>query len=110
MNNTPKQWEIWSAKFAFEDDPNTVKTRPILVLENRELYPILAAKITSHPSRSNYLGEYEIKEWREIGLKSPSPIRLSKRLLLQEVDFNRKIGRLKPIDIIGVQEKLKEIL
>lgn len=46
MNNTPKQWEIWSAKFAFEDDPNTIKTRPVLVLENKKLYPILAAKVS----------------------------------------------------------------
>lgn len=110
MNNTPKQWEVWSAKFAFEDDPNNVKTRPVLVLENKELYPILTAKITKHSARRNYSGEYEIKEWQEIGLRVPSTIRLSKRLLLQEADFNSKIGKLKPIDIIGVQEKLKEIL
>ena len=30
-------------------------------------------------------------------------------ITVNEVDFNKKIGRLKPIDVIGVQEKLKEI-
>lgn len=109
MSNAPKQWEVWSAEFAFEDNPNISKSRPVLVLENKEFYPILAAKITKHSTRSNYLGEYTIKEWREIGLTFPSTIRLSKRLLLQEVDFKYKIGKLKPIDVIGVQEKLKEL-
>lgn len=110
MSNTPKQWEIWSAEFAFDDNPNISKTRPVLVLENKELYPVLAAKITKHASREYYPGEYEIKDWKSAGLKVPSTIRLSKRLLLQEVDFKSLIGKLKPIDIIGVQEKLKEVL
>lgn len=56
------------------------------------------------------MGEYTIKKWKEAGLTYPSTIRLSKRLLLQDTDFKYFIGKLNPIDIIGVQEKLKEII
>jgi len=107
--NKPKQWEIWTAQFAYEDAPNIKKFRPILVIENKEFYPILGAKITSHKIRNNYPGEYSIKKWKEAGLTKESTIRLSKRLLLEEIDFKEKIGRLSPIDILGVQEKFKEL-
>lgn len=42
----PKQWEIWWASFVFEDNPNEVKQRPVLVLDNQTVFPVLVAKAT----------------------------------------------------------------
>ena len=105
----PNKWEIWMAAFAYEDKPGQVSDRPVLVLENKEMYPVLVTKITKHAPREGYTGEYSIKKWKEAGLDYPSTVRLSKRLKLQETDFRRKRGRLHPIDIIEIQKLLSEM-
>ena len=28
------EWEIWLAKVSFEDNPNVIKNRPVLILQN----------------------------------------------------------------------------
>lgn len=96
------------ASFAFEDDPNIKKDRPVIVLENNGVFPILTAKITKHPPRDGYWGEYQIVKWAEAGLSNPSTIRLSKRLKLIESDFRIKKGILQPIDILAIQALIKE--
>lgn len=102
---TPNKWELWFAYVKFEDDPYKLKERPVLILDNNTAY-ILSAFITSHIPRSNYFGEYAIKEWKAAGLKKASTIRLSKRLPLVEEDLIYKIGKLHPIDILSVQRIL----
>lgn len=97
------------ASFAYEDKPDQVSDRPVLVLENKEMYPVLVTKITKHAPREGYTGEYSIKKWKEAGLDYPSTVRLAKRLKLQETDFRRKRGRLHPIDIIEIQKILSEM-
>ena len=54
----------------------------------------------------NYPGEYPVVKWREAGLPKPSTIRASKRLNLITTDFENKIGRLHPVDILAVQKIL----
>ena len=108
--NKPKKWEVWYAFYAYEDEPDSGKNRPVLVLENKDFYPILAAKVTSAKPREGFAGEYRIEKWKEAGLEKPSTIRLSKRLKLDEEDFKFKIGRLTPNDIIKVQSILKNMM
>ena len=102
---TAKQWEIWLANCAFEDDPSTIKPRPMLILENKVAY-ILSAKITGACPRSGYWGEYSIVYWAEAGLKKPSTIRLSKQINLLATDLKHKLGDLQAVDILGIQKML----
>lgn len=99
------KWEIWLAKVAFEDQPEVVKNRPVLILNKNEAY-ILSLKITKHiPRNSN---EYRIVKWREAGLDVESTIRIGKRLKLKETDFIHKIGTLQAIDIVEVVKRMKK--
>lgn len=97
----PNKWEIWLAKVKFEDEPNKVKERPVLVISPEQCF-ILSFKITSHKPRYNDRLDYPIKKWAEVGLQKQSTIRISKLLQLIKKDFTHKIGRLHPIDILAV--------
>ena len=99
------KWEIWLANVKFDDDPSSVKRRPVLVLDRKIAY-ILSVKITSHAPRPNFNGEYALKFWKAAGLDKPSTVRLSKKLKLQDTDLVRKIGRLHAVDIIFIQKLL----
>lgn len=97
------KWEIWSAEYRYEDDPSVTKRRPVLVIDDNCVFPILIAKITSSPPREGYFGEYPIKFWREAGLQKESTVRLSKVLNAEERDLKCKIGRLHPYDIMQIE-------
>lgn len=104
----PERWEVWLAKVKFEDDPTTVKQWPVLVISNTQCY-ILSLKMTSHPPRETFPGEYALLRWQEAGFQKESTVRASKRLRLIDSDFVHKIGRLHPIDILAIQKILDEI-
>lgn len=70
----PERWEVWLAKVKFEDDPTTVKQRPVLVISNTQCY-ILPLKMTSHPPRETFPGEYALLRWQEAGLQKESTVR-----------------------------------
>ena len=91
------KWDIWLAKIAFEDAPEIIKNRPVLVINNNT-FLVLSLKITSHSPRDNYSGEYQIIKWREAGLLKPSTIRTSKKLFLPPDKFIHKLGVLHEID------------
>lgn len=103
-----QKWEIWLANVRFEDKPDEYKLRPVLVIDKENIY-FLSFKMTSHKPRDNYFGEYSIQFFQEAGLKKPTVIRLSKKLLLLEKEFINKIGRLHPYDINEVMKILKNI-
>lgn len=100
----PEQWEIWYAKFAFEEDPTKIKKRPVLILGDNKAFPILTAKVTKSSPRPGYPGEYAIVRWKEAGLNFPSTIRLSKKCYLYQNDMLYRIGRLAPSDIIAIEQ------
>ena len=97
----PSKWEIWYAKVAYEDDPTQIKKLHFLIIDDRVCY-ILSFKITSRAPRLNFPGEYKLVKWSEAGLHKPSTVRTSKRLRMIETDFVYKIGRLHPVDILGI--------
>ena len=105
----PEKWEIWDAKVKFEDDPDTVKERPVLVIDQSNCF-LISLKITSHEPREQYFGEYVIMKWQEAGLSEESTIRCSKRLQLVAGDFIDKRGKLQPIDISNIRALLSVIL
>ena len=95
------KWDIYIADVPFEDLPET-KLRPVVVLEDSVIL-IDCLKMTSHAPRQ---GEYVLKRWKEAGLKKPTTVRISKRLLLEPSAFRKHVGSLHPIDILEIQKRL----
>lgn len=86
-----QKWDIWLAYVRFEDSPDEAKLRPVLVIDNKDIY-ILSFKMTSHLPRQNYYGKYPIKYYKDVGLVKPTVVRLSKKLLLLENEFDKKLA------------------
>ena len=60
-------------------------------------------KMTSAKTR---FAEYVLKEWNKAGLDRETTVRITKCLNLDKSKFLKKIGHLKPIDIIEIQRRL----
>lgn len=101
------RWEIWEAVVSFEECSGR-KKRPVLVLSEDE-YLVLSLKMTSHKPRYKTLeGEYEVMQWKEAGLLKPTVVQCSKVLKLQMSDItDKKYGKLRAVDIWGLEEMLK---
>lgn len=108
-SNAPSAWEIWWASVEFEDQPGVKKTRPVLVIPNSATPLVLTLKMTTHPPRLNYPGEYEIIDYQKAGLKKKTVIRCSKAILLDQKAFSSKIGILQPVDIMNVSNILRQL-
>lgn len=101
---TPHKWEIWLVSMKFEDCPAS-KVRPALVLNDSRV----VAKMTTHPPRDGYAGEYELIKWRASGLSRQTTLRLTKIVRLAEKDFLKKIGTVQIEDQINIIRILKTI-
>lgn len=101
-SHDPAPWEIWWAYVEYEDQPGVGKRRPVLVYQNEGEHLVLALKMTTHPVRPDYPGEYEIIDYTGAGLKKATVIRCSKALWLGKSDFYSRIGMLQPTDIMNV--------
>lgn len=104
-----RRWEVWLAKVVFEDQPDIVKIRPVVIIdtEKYEGVYVLSYKVTGQPPRDNCFGEYVLQKWQECGLDCPSTVRLSKKLLVPEGDFVRRLGKLDKTDIFAIREVLR---
>jgi len=98
------RWEVWNARVVYDDDPETVKQRPVLIIGRQEFF-VLSFKMTG-TQRS---GDYPVNDWAKSGLKKATYIQIHRVLKLQERDFISKRGELQPNDIIGVQKYLENI-
>ncbi|WP_413815514.1 type II toxin-antitoxin system PemK/MazF family toxin [Christensenella minuta] len=99
-------WDIWYAEYAYEDEPECSKDRPVLIINVNPLNLVML-KITSQGPRDSY--DYTIKKWREAGLKEESHIRMLHRLSAKEEDFRRKIGSLHEVDRLCLKLKLSRL-
>lgn len=88
-----KAWEVWYAKFPYEENHNEVKFRPVIVLDADTL-EVLSVKVTSHEIRDEDPFDTPIKYWKECGLKKPSVARVSKTMILTSDRFDNKKGEL----------------
>ena len=99
-----KRWEIWWAEVRYEDSPETIESRPVLVVSQQEMF-IIAFKMTG----TKRVPDYKIKLWQEAGLDKETYIRVNMKLKLYEQDMLSKIGSLQPIDILGFQKCITQI-
>ena len=86
-------------------EDGTSKIRPVtIVSDNEGECECLVLRITSQvKSKRN---AYEIKCWKEIGLKKRSMIILEQATIKYD-DFGEYIGMLDPLDIYGLTESLR---
>jgi len=92
-------WDVWLANVPFEDLPER-KVRPVLIVKHDDDITVYCLKMTSHIPRT---GEYALIKWQNAGLKKGTTVRVEKLLQLDATFFIRKLGRLDPVDIIGVE-------
>ena len=102
-----KSWEIWWARFAYNDKANVYKPRPVLIVPFSD-GTYLMAKITTHKPRCNW--DHPIKQLVYSGLNKESTICAGQLIKFTSIDLTKKIGDLHPIDIIEFQKKMKDYL
>lgn len=101
----PAPWEIWHARFNFDD--HDYKFRPILVLAYSP-GGLLAAMITSASNKLSLPLDTPLDDWQEAGLTKPSLVRVDRIALLPPtyLDTVGRIGRLSPRDAHRVNQAL----
>lgn len=104
-----KIWEIWFAKFPFEEDPSIEKERPVIIL-NVDPLEVLSVKVTSHNVRNKDEYDIAIEHWQEAGLRKPSVARISKVMFLDNNKFEYKIGTLHEDDQTSIFAKYREYI
>ena len=110
----PQLYEVWRLPFEFDDKPGVFKNRPVIVgaiEEDAVEVFIVSVKVTSHPPRSDFLGEVELRDWKEAGLAKPSTARCSHVARLPRHFFKgrRRYGKLSERDAVAVDSALVEL-
>ena len=110
----PQPYDVWRLAFYFEDKPDVVKERPVVVLNcNSKTGQVLiaGAKVTSHAPRPDFPGEVQLKNWMQAGLQKPSVVRCSKIAQFSQSAFEGQIcyGRLTAEDRYAVYLALKDL-
>ncbi len=96
------RWDVWWADVPFEDEPE-IKRRPVIVVNAKEIY-VFALKATSHAPREYDEYDVALTYWRECGLTSPTTVRVSKILRLNESMMVSRIGALEAADVFRLQQ------
>ena len=101
----PTPWEIWHARFNFDD--HGYKFRPVLIL-SRSPNGLLAAMITSTSNKLSLPLDTPIDDWQKAGLSKPSLVRVDRIALLPPTYLGTvgRIGRLSPRDKHRVSQAL----
>ena len=93
----PRLFEVWRVDFPFEDRPDRSKTRPALVVRERDgtAYALML-RVTGNTGRA---AEHDVRldDWSEAGLDYPCAVRCDKlaRIDGDDVDWSRPVyGRL----------------
>lgn len=97
-------------------DHSGIKPRPALVITtdefHRDLPDLIVCPISSQ--RRYYQrpgpGDCPLREWRSVGLRHPSTVRISKLLAVDKEIIKRILGFLSPQDLNQVEEGLREAL
>jgi mRNA-degrading endonuclease toxin of MazEF toxin-antitoxin module len=93
-----------------------VKPRPALVISaeafHRELPDLIVCPISSQPRyyRRPGLGDYPIREWRAVGFRYPSTVRISKLLAVDKQTIKTNLGFLSAQDLARAEAGLREAL
>lgn len=95
--------EVWFVGFPFEENPNEILNRPVIVLDEDSL-GVLSVKITKHKVRIEDPYDTPILYWNQAHLKFSSTARVSKVITLKPEAFITKIGDLHPDDLKNIED------
>jgi mRNA interferase MazF len=93
-----------------------IKPRPALVISadafHRDLPDLVACPISSQPRyyQRPGPGDCPLQQWRAVGLRHPSTVRISKLLAVDKEIIKRTLGVLSAKDLIQVEKGLREAL
>ena len=93
-----------------------IKPRPALVISaeafHRDLAYVIACPISSRPRyyRPPGPGDCPLVEWRAVGLRHPSTVRISKVLAVDKQIIKRGLGLLSQQDLAHVETGLRRAL
>lgn len=96
-----REGDIWFCNVYFEDKPNECKERPVMVLADTG-NTFRAVKMTHHCARTNDPYDYELRYWKEAGLRTLSTARAGHLLNLPKTSTRFRIGHV-------LEEDLNEI-
>lgn len=94
-------WEVWYAKFPYEEDNTQYTSRPVIVLR-AGAGKVLAVKVTCHVMRRADCFDTPLHFWKDAHLDHPSVARVSKATEIAQDDLIRRIGVLKNHDAFAV--------
>lgn len=112
---TYKRGEIIVVNVPFSDRTGT-KPRPALVLSSEafhgKLPDLIVCPISSQPRfyRRPGPGDYPIRDWRAIGFRHPSTVRISKILAVDKAIIKRPFGLLPNQDLARVDAGVRKAL
>lgn len=101
----PAPWEIWHARFNFDD--RGYKFRPVIVLAYSQ-DRLLPAMITSASNKLSLTLDTPLEDWRAAGLTKASLVRVDRIALLPPTYLGAagRNGRLSPHDAHRVSQAL----
>lgn len=105
----PQPWEIWHARFDF-DDGRGYKYRPVIVLAIRE-DGSLVMMVTSSTNKLHLEHDYPIRDWRQAGLEKPSLARIDRiaEIPTGYLGSAGRIGRLSEFDQTAISMALSQL-
>ena len=90
------------------------KPRPALVVSvesfNRRLLDVIVCPISSQARyfRNPGSGDHPLRNWKSVGLRHPSTVRISNILAVEKKLIRRGLGTLKAEDLASVAQGLRE--
>lgn len=102
-------WDIYWADVPFEDNPEIVKKRPVVIAKDGSPIYVLTFKVTSKGARESNPDDYALVYWKESGLEVPSTVRLSKVSQISPDKFGDYIGRVHAADAFRIRQIISGI-
>ncbi len=93
-----------------------VKPRPALVVSaeefHRDLLDIIVCPVSSQPRyyRRPGRGDCPLHDWRAVGLRNPSTVRISRLLALDKRIVRKTLGATSPHDLTRIDLMLRQAL
>lgn len=96
-------WEVWFAKFPYEEEDGRFSRRPVIVL-HATANAVLVVKVTCHDFRRCDSYDVILHNWKNAHLNRPSVARVSKTMEISPENLVMKIGTLQNEDAYAVFE------
>lgn len=108
-NDSPRMWEIWHARFDF-DDGKGYKYRPVIVVGVRESSS-LVMMVTSSANKLHLEHDYLLRDWEAAGFDKPSVARIDRIAEIPSgyLGTSGRIGKLSDNDIAAISTVLTEL-